>query len=257
MPALIVANWKMNGSKDLLLKFCEELNVFYSRNNPPVLCGLLPPFPYLISAHELLYHPQCHTGGQDCAPFKSGAYTGDVSASMIRDCGGRYVVIGHSERRQRHAEGTETLVAKMICALQAELVPIFCFGESTEDAEAERGFEVCLKQIRDVFEHPSLQGVSMHHVVFAYEPIWAIGTGATPNPADVNKLLGRLDHYISENLSTISQYEYLYGGSVTADNLASFLSQNYIQGALVGGASLKAETFIPLLETAVARNSSD
>lgn len=250
MSTLIVANWKMNANKTQLVQFCEALNMYYSRDNPHIHSALLPPFPYLERAHEMLYHPQCHTGGQDCAPQKSGAFTGDVSASMIRDCGGHYVIVGHSERRLLHHEDDATLTNKIICALNADVVPIFCFGESESDMKQQRSYAVCKRQIEGVFHHPSLKEMSIFKIIFAYEPVWAIGTGLTPKAEDVNALLMQVAAFISDTMPMIAQYQFLYGGSVSADNFEDFIVQPLIHGALVGGASLKAETFIPLLEIA-------
>lgn len=255
MSALIIANWKMNGNKETLNSYCEGLNAFYSQMNPPTNTVIIPSFPFLWKAHELLYHPQCYTGAQDCSSQNSGPFTGDVSASMIRNCGAHYVIVGHSERRKYHNESTEIFIKKIIAALDAELIPIFCFGENEDEYKSGKSSRIILNELQEVLCHNVLAARSIPSIVLAYEPIWAIGTGLTPEASQVQNQLMQLENFLLESCPHIRNFQFVYGGSVSAENFESFMKQSLIQGALVGGASLKLETFIPLIEIAARKES--
>lgn len=250
MNPFVLANWKMNGSKNDIERYCDELTAYFHRLEPHVTCVVFPPFPYIALSNQKLQHQFLFSGAQDCAASAKGAFTGDVAASMIRDCGGKYVIIGHSERRQYHHAENTMLADKLKQATKAGLTPVFCFGESLEEYNQGQQMQTCAKQLEAVFKHPHLQDTPLKRVILAYEPVWAIGSGLTPNPIDVQNLLEGLNDQVLENYTQIEEFSFVYGGSVNEANFQGFISQPLIKGALVGGASLKTETFIPLIEIA-------
>lgn len=232
--ALIAANWKMNGAKALidsvnsaLAKLQVDADVLIC---PPAT--LLPLFP--VSAQLAL-------GAQDISAATAGAYTGQLSGALLKEAGASYVLVGHSERRQYQFESDELVAAKVKAAIAAELTPVLCIGESLTERQQEKTQQVLAKQLAAVYaSHPEL----LEKSVIAYEPIWAIGTGesATPEQAQQTHAFIR-DTLASYNKDAAQQVRILYGGSVTAANCAALFTQPDIDGALVGGASLKPEEF--------------
>lgn len=241
---IIAGNWKMFGTAESTRAFAEEMvrdpHLAHASGNGVgvVIC---PPTPLL---HVL--RPFCGTffelGGQDCHQNVNGAFTGDVSAGMLVDAGCRYVIVGHSERRRYHHETDDVVAQKTRAALAAGLTPIVCVGETLEERQAEQTADVVLRQLDAV-----LQAVSPdQHVVLAYEPVWAIGTGlaATVEQAgEVHQILRKFYRQRVSNDITI-----LYGGSVNATNAKELLAHSDIDGALVGGASLESRSFLAIVE---------
>lgn len=240
---LLAANWKMNMTRREARVMVEDLlkQVADVRGRQVAIC---PPFHLLADVGGLVEgRPSVLLGGQDLFWEDAGAYTGEVSAPMLRDMGCRCVIIGHSERRAFFGETDETCSKKVRAALNHGLIPILCVGESLEEREAGRTQERVVSQIRG-----ALQGLSLDsgdNLVVAYEPIWAIGTGKTDTPEEANKTMVLLRATLAEIFGerVASQIRLLYGGSVKAENIDAFMATSDIDGALVGGASLKADSF--------------
>ena len=240
---LLAANWKMNMTRREARVLVEDLlaRVGDLRGREVALC---PPFHLLSEVGALLEgRASVHLGGQDVYWEDSGAFTGEVSAPMLRDVGCRFAIIGHSERRALFGETDETCRRKIVAASNHGLVPILCVGESLQEREAGQTRDRVVGQLRG-----ALQGFSMDsgdRLVVAYEPIWAIGTGKTDSPEEANRTMGFLRATLAELFGerVAAQVRLLYGGSVKADNIDGFMACRDIDGALVGGASLKAESF--------------
>ena len=232
MKPLIVANWKMN---PVTMKEAEELfnsvkhGVKDIESAETVIC---PPFIYLPLLKGLIL------GAQDSYWEEKGAYTGEISVEMLKEMGCKYVIIGHSERRKYFNETDEMVNKKIKTTLEAGLTPIVCIGETEEEREMDKTEEVLEKEIKE-----GLNGVDVSKIVIAYEPIWAIGTG---NPCDIEEAQ-RMKEIIQKMVS--KDIRILYGGSAKANNAESYLKQAGFDGLLVGGASLKAEEFIKIVNT--------
>lgn len=240
---LIAGNWKMNGSREEGRNLVSELARLREKaEGTGPACDLLvcPPFVFLDPLAALVLEAGFALGGQDCHPAEAGAHTGDISASMLADLGCSYVIVGHSERRQNHGEEDALVQAKATAALAAGLTPIICVGETREERDSGRALAVIEEQLR-----ASLPAGGGSRVVVAYEPVWAIGTGLTATPADVAEVHGRLRGTLGElgGSEAAAATRILYGGSVKPDNAAELLALEDVDGALVGGASLKAEDF--------------
>lgn len=213
--------------------------------------ALCVPSLHLAQVHALkLKHPALsvvEVGAQDVSAHASGAYTGEVSAGMFKDMGCRYVIVGHSERRQYHAE-TDALVAdKAKAALAAGITPIVCVGETLAEREAGRTEEVVKRQLAAVIH---ANGHCISEVVVAYEPVWAIGTGKTASPEEAQYVHAVLRAQLKAATDQSARVKILYGGSMNAANAASLLAQSDIDGGLIGGASLKASDFLKIIAAA-------
>jgi triosephosphate isomerase len=235
---LVAGNWKMNG---LRADGCALASAIADRaryGNPA--CDLLvcPPATLLVPVGEAIAGSGIALGGQDCAPAEKGAFTGDISAEMLKDAGCAYVIIGHSERRHGHGESDDEIRAKVAAAWRAGLTAILCVGETRAEREAGREVSVVTGQLAG-----SIPGTATaDKLVIAYEPVWAIGTGLVPTLADINAV----HHSIRSVLPQDTRI--LYGGSANPKNAREILSLDEVDGALVGGASLKAEDFWAIAE---------
>ncbi len=221
MSKIIAGNWKMNGTRAMLDTMFDALKNVKTENKI-IIC---PPF-------TLLGTGTVATGAQDCSPHESGAYTGEISAEMIAETGAKYVIVGHSERRQYHNETNEIVRAKATRALAAGLTPIICVGETKEQYDAGKTLEVIEEQIRN--------SIPNHDFIIAYEPVWAIGTGLVPTTDDIAR--------VHAHMRTLTPAPLLYGGSVKGSNAAEIMSIENVDGVLVGGASLKPDDFITIIE---------
>jgi len=243
---LIAGNWKMNG---LLADGLALAGALLERAKGAAACDLLvcPPFPYLGLVAQALAGSRIAVGGQDCHSATSGAHTGDTAAPMLRDVGCTYVIVGHSERRAAHGETDAQVRAKAEAALAAGLVPIVCVGETEKERNADQTLAVIARQVKGSVP----AGMEAGRLVVAYEPVWAIGTGRTATPADVAQVHAeirrRLVGLVGDGAEKV---RILYGGSVKPDNARELLSQANVDGALVGGASLDAESFRAIAESA-------
>lgn len=243
---LIAGNWKMNGSRAM----ADEL-VRAVLAGKPELNGLemlvLPPFPYLTRVVELCQGRSLMVGAQDLSTEAGGAFTGDVSAAMLVDCGAKYVLVGHSERRELHAEEDEVVAAKFAAALEAGLTPILCVGEKLDERESGLADAVIHRQLQAVLDKVGIEGFA--HAVVAYEPVWAIGTGKTATPDQAQQIHALIRSRLNEDDATIGgQIQILYGGSMKPQNAAELLACEDIDGGLIGGAALKSEDFLAIAQ---------
>ncbi len=239
---LVAGNWKMNGSRESIKQLIAGIRQGAGSVQAAAL-AVCPPFVYLAEVREQLQGSNIALGAQNLCDHDSGAYTGEVAGPMLNEFGCRYVIVGHSERRNIYGESDELVARKFAAARKAGLVPILCVGELLEEREAGTTEAVVARQLEAVLK---LEGVAaLAQAVVAYEPVWAIGTGRTASPQqaqDVHRFIrGRIaghDGTIAEGLRI------LYGGSVKASNAAELFRMADIDGGLIGGASLQAEEFL-------------
>jgi triosephosphate isomerase len=242
---LIAGNWKMNGLRasvaqlDRVLEDAEEIEADL------LLC---PPATLLAAFSERAAGGAVAIGGQDCHPAENGAHTGDLSAEMLADAGARAVIVGHSERRADHGEDDALVCAKAEAAWRAGLTAVICVGESEAERDAGRALEVIAAQI----EGSVPQSATADTTVIAYEPVWAIGTGRSAGPAEIEEAHGFIRERLREQLGVVAGagIRLLYGGSVKPDNAGEIFRVREVDGALVGGASLKAEDFLAIARAA-------
>ena len=248
---IVAGNWKMHFGPKAGAEFAESLrnNILDTHGVSVILC---PPFLALKSVFDTVKGSELKVGAQNMHWEEAGAFTGEVTAEMIREVGAEYVILGHSERRHVFGESDEWINKKVHRSLKTGLIPIFCVGEKIEEREADETEKVIAKQLRE-----GLKGLSkeeMETVIIAYEPVWAIGTGLTATPeqaADVHAFIrGALKTLFDEEVSQSTWI--LYGGSVKPENTQGLLSNEDIDGALVGGASMKVESFAGIIEAAGA-----
>jgi triosephosphate isomerase len=237
---LVAGNWKMNGLKGEGVERVRALRALVEGQAPACDVLVCPPATLIARVVEALQDSAIAVGGQDCHAEDKGAFTGDVAAPMLKDAGCGYVIVGHSERRRDHAEADAKVKAKAEAALRASLVPIVCLGESEAEREGGQTDQVVGRQLRDSL--PS--GAMASNVVIAYEPIWAIGTGKTATEAQIGAVHEHLRTVLGTAIGAEAEgVRLLYGGSVNARNAAAILAIRDVDGALVGGASLKVDEF--------------
>jgi len=244
---LIAGNWKMNSlGRDGLREARAVVNRVRRRGRLRCEVLLCPPVTLLAPLRAVLRGSAVRLGGQDCHAAASGAHTGDVAAEMLRDAGCRYVIVGHSERRRDHGESSRDVRAKAEAAHRAGLSAIVCIGETAAERRAGRTLDIVGRQLRDSLP----KRCTAADTVVAYEPVWAIGTGLTPTPEDVAAVHGSIRKRLGRRLGsgTGAAMRLLYGGSVNGANAATLLSVDNVDGALVGGASLRAADFWPIVE---------
>jgi triosephosphate isomerase len=245
MKKLIAGNWKMNGSLGSARSLAEEVAAGVSPGGVlAALCDfvLCPPFVHLQAVGEILRGQETPVllGAQDSARTPNGAFTGDISAAMIKDLGCHYVILGHSERRIYHKETDEVVAAKAARAHEAGLITIICVGEN--EGERNAGHEADIVGGQLLQSLPS--GANSSNTVIAYEPVWAIGTGKTAKPEDVRVMHKFIREKLKERLEDFQNMRILYGGSVKPDNAESLFAVPNVDGGLIGGASLKTSDYL-------------
>jgi len=245
MKKLIAGNWKMNGGLAANEALANALRAGLGQSAAEVV--LCAPAPYLAQLQGLLAGSAVAWGAQDVSAHEQGAYTGEVSAAMLRDFGCRYAIVGHSERRQHHAETDATVAAKAQRALACGITPIVCVGETLAEREAGQTEAIVKRQLAAVI-HAVAHCTS--EIVVAYEPVWAIGTGKTATPEQAQQVHAVLRAQIAAATAHPERVRILYGGSMNAGNAASLLAQPDIDGGLIGGASLKAPDFLQIVAAA-------
>lgn len=242
---LIAGNWKMNASMDTSSALLSEL---VNADIRACDIAVFPPFPYLALAADCLRASTVRFGAQDCSDQASGAYTGEVSAEMLRDVGASMVIVGHSERRQRHAETDELILEKVQRVLAADMTAIVCVGETLSQRQAGVAEQTVTQQLSLLLSQLSL--VQWQRVVIAYEPVWAIGTGETASPEQAQAIHGHIRQLLAQVAAPLAeQTRILYGGSVKSASAAELFAQPDIDGALVGGASLDAAEFLAICQS--------
>jgi triosephosphate isomerase len=243
-----MGNWKLNGSTHMVNELIAALRTELSTVEG---CGvaIAPPEVYLSQAKHALAGSRIALGAQNVDTNLSGAFTGEISADMLKDIGAKYIIIGHSERRTYHKESDEFIAKKFGVLKTAGLIPVLCIGETDAENEAGKTEAVCAKQLDAVLN--TLGAEAFKGVVVAYEPVWAIGTGKSATPAQaqaVHKFIR--DHIAKKDAEIAQQVIIQYGGSVNDKNAAELFAQPDIDGALVGGASLKADAFAAIVKAA-------
>jgi triosephosphate isomerase len=240
---LVAGNWKMNGLRASLSELDEIARGYTAALRAEADLLICPPAPLIAEAAARMSAKHILIGGQDCHPKASGAHTGDVSAEMLKDAGANYVVVGHSERRADHGETDAVVRAKTEAAWRAGLTAIVCVGERKEQREAGKALSVVHEQLMGSIP----DGASPDKLVVAYEPVWAIGTGLTPTPGDVAEMHASIRAELGKRFGADgTATRILYGGSVKPDNAHELIIQVDVDGALVGGASLKALDFLAI-----------
>jgi triosephosphate isomerase (TIM) len=246
---IVAGNWKMNMDLAEGIKFTASIDKYFrekpSERAQVILCT---PFIHLAAAAEILKHGKVALGAQNCASEASGAYTGEVSAWMIKSTGADYVIIGHSERRSYYHEDDKLLNKKTLLAINSGLKVIFCCGESLDERESEKHFIIVKRQLDEGLF--SLTEDQMDMIVVAYEPVWAIGTGLTATPEQAQEMHKYIRDLVKEKYGNdcSKKLPILYGGSCKPSNAEEIFSKPDVDGGLIGGASLKKEDFTAIVE---------
>jgi triosephosphate isomerase (TIM) len=233
---LVAGNWKMHGSRQANRALLEEI---LREKTGSAQCAVCPPFPYLAQAAEQLKGSAVALGAQNVSEHAQGAYTGEVSAAMLAELGCRYVIVGHSERRQLYGESDALVAKKFAAARGAGLEPILCVGETLAEREAGRTEEIVERQVQAV-----MRSTDFGNAVLAYEPVWAIGTGKNATPEQAQEVHAFLRKRVPPDTPI------LYGGSVKPQNAAAIFAKPDVDGGLIGGASLVAADFLAILRAA-------
>lgn len=245
---LMAANWKMNLSLDdaraLIIAIKRAETDF---NTVDVL--IAPPFTALALAYELLAETDIFIAGQNMHWETGGAFTGEISPLMLKEAGCTHVILGHSERRSLFYESSAAVNKKAIAAINAKLTPIVCIGESLSEREDGKTFDIIKSQLNESLEDFRAHERIHEELILAYEPVWAIGTGKTATPAQAQEVHSFIRNWVTENIGSdmAQDIRILYGGSVKPDNIKELMEQTDIDGALIGGASLKADSFISII----------
>ena len=242
---LIAGNWKMNGS---LAANAALLEGMLAGANAACDLAVCVPAPYLAQVQTALSGSAVRWGAQDLSEHESGAYTGEVSAQMLKDFGCTYVIVGHSERRSYHGESDELVARKAVRALEERLIPIVCVGETLQEREEGKTNAVVVRQLAPVIK---AAGAQLADIVIAYEPVWAIGTGKTATPAMAQQVHEVVRSTLAKaDAVAAGRMQILYGGSMKPDNASDLLAMPDIDGGLIGGASLKAPDFLAIAAAA-------
>lgn len=243
---IVAGNWKMNGSKESVSLLVDGLLKMEGSSAQVVVA---PAFPYLSQVSGMLSGSHIVLAAQNASDQPKGAFTGEVSTSMLNDFGVKYVLAGHSERRSLYGESDAMVAHKVKAILAEELIPMLCIGETLEERKSDKTLEVCERQLNAVIE---LVGIdAFENIVIAYEPVWAIGTGVSASAEQAQDVHESIRKYLSTfSVSVSQQSQILYGGSVKASSSQALFAMPDIDGALVGGASLDADEFIAIIKAA-------
>jgi triose-phosphate isomerase len=238
---LILGNWKMHGDQVSVRHYITAI-ISIQRTVHEV--GLMLPFCYLSLFQQQLGSVHWGLGAQDVSQFtNTGAYTGEVSARMLADCGVTFALVGHSERRQYFVEDDRVLRAKLKSLLTTDIMPVFCVGESAQDKANGQQKKILQKQLQPLIEE------QVKKIVVAYEPVWAIGSGKTPTKTEIEESLEFIGNYLLSRLNQPDKIRLLYGGSVSESNAAEIAHSSYVSGLLVGSASLRPDGFIRIIQS--------
>jgi triosephosphate isomerase len=238
MSLCLVANWKLNGSREFNHQWAAEFFKNFNGHNFSFL-GIAPASLYIDHLKSVIDDCDIKIGSQNIDLEETGARTGEISASMIEDLGCAFSIIGHSERRMLFHETNQMICKKLIQANNNSIIPILCIGESAEENQTNNTFNVLQQQITESLENAN----ELSSLVIAYEPVWAIGSGKTPNPEEINSVHEMIKDVVQSRFPKIGLESVLYGGSVNLKNASSLFEQKYVDGALIGGASLDGREF--------------
>lgn len=248
---LVIGNWKMNGQRSLNAERASQL-ISLTAASGSVELVICPPFPYLAQLSNLFAGSHLKVGAQNLCAYAAGAYTGEVSARMVKDVGCSHVLIGHSERRALYAETDQDVTRKVELAQAAGLIPVICVGETLEQRQQEQTMSVIIGQLQAITD--TLGVAVLAEAVVAYEPVWAIGTGLSATPQQAQAVHAAIRDWVATQSAGIADgLSILYGGSVTATNAAELFAQPDVDGGLVGGASLDPAIFAQICR--IARHS--
>lgn len=244
---IVAGNWKMNTTLPEGIKLAEEVNAALANVTPKCDVVICVPFTHLASINNVIDSSKLGLGAENCADHRSGAYTGEVSAPMIASTGANYVILGHSERRQYYNETSETLREKVRLSLDNNLTPIFCIGEVLEQREDGSYFDVVKVQLEEGLFN--LNAEEFCKIVIAYEPVWAIGTGKTATDDQAQEIHAFIRKTIAEKYGNevAENTSILYGGSCKPTNAAQLFAKPDVDGGLIGGAALQAESFMGIV----------
>ncbi|MGM9799963.1 MAG: triose-phosphate isomerase [Muribaculaceae bacterium] len=244
---IVAGNWKMNTTLQEGVALAEGVNNALKGASPKCDVIIAVPFTHLASIAAVIDQNKLGLGAENCADHKSGAYTGEVSAAMVASTGAKYVILGHSERRQYYGETSETLKEKVALAFANGLTPIFCIGEVLEERENGSYLEVVKAQIESALFHLSAE--EFGKIILAYEPVWAIGTGKTATDDQAQEMHAFIRNVIAEKYGkqVAEDCSILYGGSCKPTNAAALFAKPDVDGGLIGGASLDAESFMGIV----------
>lgn len=247
---LIAGNWKMNTTASESVDLVSEINSLVGQQTQVQVC-ICPPFTSIQKSSSLVEQSEVLLGAQNMSAEPAGAFTGEISAEMLRDLYVNFVILGHSERRQYFGETNESINLKVLAAVQNNLKPIYCIGETLEERESEKTLEVVKAQVQEGLANFPLSEID--NLVLAYEPVWAIGTGKTAT----DEMAQEVHAYVRALLVDLfgdaagSSIRILYGGSMKPENAAGLLSQPDVDGGLIGGASLNAKSFCAIVDSAL------
>ena len=247
---LIAGNWKMHTTISEAVSLANRIKRDLADfNKADVL--LCPPFTALSSVSDVIVDTNIKLGAQNIAWEREGAYTGEISSIMLKDCGCKFAIIGHSERRKYFGESDETVNRRIKAALAGGIVPIVCVGETLEEREKNLAVKIIARQLEGALANLGEDDVK--RIVIAYEPVWAIGTGKTATPVQAEEIHRFIRNWINDKISSecASSLRILYGGSVKPANIRELMNEEDIDGGLVGGASLKAESFVEIVRNSV------
>lgn len=245
---IIAGNWKMNGSRESIKALLDGIKAGIGdvKSAEVAVCA---PYVYLADVQAQLDGTSIAWGAQNVSNEASGAFTGEIAVSMLKDFGCTYIIVGHSERRTLYGESDELVAEKFEVARQAGFTPILCIGETLEEREKGVTNDVCSRQINAVINHSGVEALA--DAVIAYEPVWAIGTGKTATPEMAQETHAAIRKLIADqNADVAAKVRIQYGGSMNAGNAADLLAMEDIDGGLIGGASLKAEDFLTICKAA-------
>jgi triosephosphate isomerase len=247
---LIAGNWKMNTTPSESVDLITEISSLVGQQSQVQVC-VCPPFTSLHKASSLVEQSQVQLGAQNMSAEPSGAYTGEISAEMLRDLYVNYVILGHSERRQYFGETNKSINLKVLAAVQNNLKPIYCIGETLEERESGKTLDVVKAQVIEGLANFPLAEVE--NLVVAYEPVWAIGTGKTATDEMAQEVHAYVRGLLTDLFGDIpgSSIRILYGGSMKPENASGLLSQPDVDGGLIGGASLNAKSFCSIVDSAI------
>lgn len=250
MDRLLVANWKMKLSRQEGITLAKNISDFFKDSNikKSLSISIAPSMPILSEISNIILKSDINLAAQDCSAKDNGAYTGEVSAKILKECGCKYVILGHSERRQEQKETSELILKKTALAYKYGIIPIICIGENIYKKNQEDRIQELNRQLTPLL---SLREYSNKELIVAYEPVWAIGSGIIPTTQQILEVAQHIQNIMkSASFTTNKNLKILYGGSVTSDNCQEILKISGIGGLLIGGASLIYDRFIRILKAA-------